>query len=138
MRTSVIQTLSGWFPGMIATYAYKQLTNPQVKKLRAREEEVLNRSKRETLKFEGFDIQLYQWGSGKEKVLLVHGWEGQAGNFADLVEVLLKKDYTVYAFDGPSHGYSSRGKTSLFEFTSLVSVLIRKPIARAFQNTPYI
>ena len=38
----------------------------------------------------------------------------------------MKKNYKVYAFDGPSHGYSSKGKTSLFEFTELVAVLIRK------------
>ncbi len=126
MNTAVIRTLSGWFPGLIASYAYKQLTNPQVKKLRAREEEVLDKSEKDVMEFQGFDIQLYKWGSGKEKVMLIHGWEGQAGNFADLVEELLKGDYTIYAFDGPSHGYSTKGKTSLFEFTELVSVLIRR------------
>ncbi|NJK83035.1 MAG: alpha/beta hydrolase [Saprospiraceae bacterium] len=59
-------------------------------------------------------------------MLLIHGWEGQAGNFADLVQKLLEQDYTVYAFDAPSHGFSSKGKTSLFEFTELVGILIQK------------
>ncbi len=58
--------------------------------------------------------------------MLIHGWGGQAGNFSDLIEKLLANNYTVLAFDGPSHGFSSRGKTSLFEFTELVGVLIRK------------
>jgi len=57
---------------------------------------------------------------------LIHGWEGQAGNFSDLIHILLKQNYTVYAFDGPSHGYSSVGETSLLEFSALVGVLIKK------------
>ena len=32
----------------------------------------------------------------------------------------------MHAFDAPSHGFSSKGKTSLFEFTELVGVLIRR------------
>jgi pimeloyl-ACP methyl ester carboxylesterase len=73
-----------------------------------------------------FEIQLYKWEGGDKKVLLIHGWEGQAGNFSDMVEELLRYGYSVYAFDAPSHGFSSRGKTSLFEFTTLVGILIRR------------
>lgn len=65
-------------------------------------------------------------GARIKKILLIHGWEGQAGNFADLVEQLLEEDYCIYAFDGPSHGYSSTGKTNMFEFTELVRTLIKK------------
>lgn len=126
MKRKVIGTLSKRFPKLVVSFAYKQLTNPQVKKLRAHETEVLNQAKKERLAFKGFDIKLYTWGTGPKSVLLIHGWEGQAGNFADLVQRLLKANYKVYAFDGPSHGYSSKGKTSLFEFTELVGVLIRK------------
>lgn len=110
----------------MVSFAYKQLTNPQVKKLRENEALVLDQARKESFSFKDFDIKLYEWGEGKKKILLIHGWEGQAGNFADLIQELLKEDYKIYAFDGPSHGYSSRGKTSLFEFTELVSILIRK------------
>ena len=113
-------------PGLVVSFAYKQLTNPQVKKLRERETVVLKRAHTESIEFKGFDIKWYRWGKGEKRILLIHGWEGQAGNFADLVERLLEANYTVYAFDGPSHGYSSRGKTSLFEFTELVAVMIKK------------
>ena len=78
------------------------------------------------MSFNGFDIALYEWKGGDDAVLLVHGWEGQAGNFTDLVERLREKNYTIIAFDGPSHGFSSGGKTSLFEFTELVSELLAR------------
>ncbi|MEM9329389.1 MAG: alpha/beta hydrolase [Bacteroidota bacterium] len=126
MHHSLVGTLSKLFPRLTASFAYRQLTSPQVRKLRPNEEDTLNKSEQEDFKFGTFKIKLYRWGGGEKTVLLIHGWEGQAGNFADLVEKLLEENYTVYAFDGPSHGYSSNGKTSLFEFTELVAVLIRR------------
>lgn len=126
MKKTLVKILSTLLPNQVAKFAYKQLTNPQIKKLRPHEQEVLDKSQKEILKFRDFDIQLYTWLGGHETVLLIHGWEGQAGNFADLIEKLGEQNYTVYAFDAPSHGMSSKGKTSLFEFTELVGVLIRK------------
>jgi len=124
MRKALAKIASDLLPNLIVSYTYQQLTNPQVRKLREHELEVLAQSNKETYPFKGFDIQL--WKGGEQKILLIHGWEGQAGNFSDLIEALLAKGYTVYAFDAPSHGFSSKGKTSLFEFTELVGVLIRK------------
>lgn len=126
MKKQLIKTASTIFPKLITSFAYNQLTNPQVHKLRENELKTLDKADKEVLPFKGFDIQLYTWKGGSKKIMLVHGWEGQAGNFSDIIEELLLNDYTVYAFDGPSHGFSSKGKTSLFEFTELVGVLIKR------------
>ncbi|MGD1946139.1 MAG: alpha/beta fold hydrolase [Croceivirga sp.] len=126
MNKILIKIASTLFPKRIAAYAYKQLTNPQVRKLRQNELATLHKAEKETYPFKGFDIQLYHWRGSEKKIFLIHGWEGQAGNFSDLIEELLLNDYTIYAFDGPSHGYSSKGRTSLFEFTELVGVLIER------------
>lgn len=126
MLKTFLHVFSSLFPGLFERIAYAKLTNPQVKKLRAHEQDCISRAYREVYKFRDFDIQTYRWGSGPNSVLLIHGWEGQAGNFADLIEKLTDSGYTVFAFDGPSHGASSQGKTSLFEFTVLVGEMIRK------------
>jgi pimeloyl-ACP methyl ester carboxylesterase len=126
MKKALVNFISKILPNLVVSFAYNQLTNPQVKKLRANELVTLDTSEKEILKFAGFDIQLYTWKGGEDAVLLIHGWEGQAGNFSDVIEALLKKNFTVYAFDGPSHGFSSKGETSLFEFTELVGIIIRK------------
>lgn len=126
MNKSIIKMLSSLFPNQVVAFAYHQLTNPQVKKLRPYEMDVLDKSQKEILKFQGIAIQLYTWHGGSDTVLLVHGWEGQAGNFADLIQKLIAQNYTVYAFDAPSHGFSGKGKTSLFDFIALVEVLIIK------------
>ncbi|MEM1000177.1 MAG: alpha/beta hydrolase [Bacteroidota bacterium] len=126
MNRSLIAGLSRIAPNLVVSLAYRQVTDPQIRKLRPHEDLTLDKARKSWLDFQGFRIRLYEWGEGDKEVLLVHGWEGQAGNFADLVECLLAAGYKIYAFDGPSHGYSSRGKTSQFAFTDLVAELIRK------------
>lgn len=126
VKKKIVRIASTVFPKAVASFAYNQLINPQVRKLREHELATLDKATKEIFPFEGFDIRLYAWGSGDTKVLLIHGWEGQAGNFSDLIEELVLNDFAVYSFDAPSHGFSSKGKTSLFEFSDLVGVLIRK------------
>lgn len=126
MNKTGLKIISTFFPGYAASLAYRKLNNPQIKKIRPHELAVLDKADKETIKFKGFDIQCYTWKRGDNKVLLIHGWEGQAGNFADLIEKLLENNYTVYAFDAPAHGFSSKGKTSLYQFTELVGLLIKK------------
>lgn len=68
----------------------------------------------------------YVWGtSGKPKALLIHGWEGRAGNFGAIVNLLESLNYQVFAFDGPAHGASERKVTSMFDYTRYIEARIR-------------
>ncbi len=112
-------------PSLVAKKSYQILTNPQIKKLREHELEFLDKAEKEKISFGEFSIQTYKWGSPEhEKILLIHGWEGQAGNFVDIIKELLQNEYYVISFDAPSHGFSSKGTTSLFEFSDLVGKMI--------------
>ncbi|PQJ78878.1 alpha/beta fold hydrolase [Polaribacter porphyrae] len=126
MKKILIKLASAIFPNFVASFAYNKLTNPQIRKLRENELQTLDKAEKEDFIFKDFTIKLYNWKGGAKKILLIHGWEGQAGNFSDLIERLIKERYTIYSFDAPSHGSSSKGNTSLFEFTELVGVLIKK------------
>lgn len=60
-------------------------------------------------KFKGEDIpeiNLYKWGNGSKKILLVHGWSSHTFRWIKYIIELQKLDYTIYAFDGPAHGHS--------------------------------
>ena len=74
MKKQIIGTLSNLFPSMFAEFAYRQLTNPQIKKLRENELAVLAAAKQETIPFKGFAIKTYCWEGGSKNVLLIHGW----------------------------------------------------------------
>ena len=126
MANPLIKLASVLAPNAVVNFAYKQLTNPQVHKLRPHEQVVLDKAEQERVTIGSMEIQTYTWRGGNNPVLLVHGWEGQAGNFADLVEALLERGYTVHAFDAPSHGYSSKGPTSLFEFGDTVVAMMQR------------
>ena len=128
MKKRLIFLASSLFPSLFARIAYEKLTHPQVHKLRDHELTTLDKANQGELDYSGFKIKTYAWNESgsKEALLLIHGWEGQAGNFSDLVEELIKADYRIYSFDGPSHGFSSKGSTSLFEFIELVNVFIEK------------
>ena len=126
MKKKDLWVVARLFPSIFVRKAYQYLTTPMRYKIRPHEIAVLEKATQESVRFNNFDIQLYSWGTGSTTVLLVHGWEGHAGNFADLIPYLLEKNFKVIAFDGPSHGASSKGSTSSFEFTDLVTALVKK------------
>lgn len=122
----IINLASFVFPNIMTKIAYQKLSNPQVMKLREYEIECLNTAIKKTININNHQIQTYTWKGGEESVLLVHGWEGQAGNFTDLIYRLQEENFTIYAFDAPSHGFSSKQDTSIFDFTDSVIYIIKK------------
>ena len=59
-------------------------------------------------RFDAYEVIGYRWNAGgKKTVLILHGFESSAINFAPYIEPLVKKGYTVLAFDAPAHGHSS-------------------------------
>lgn len=60
----------------------------------------------------GEGITVYSAGTGP-RVLLVHGWEGNAGDFARMAASLRAMGYGVVSFDHPAHGKSSGRRTTL-------------------------
>ncbi|QOD59491.1 alpha/beta hydrolase [Polaribacter haliotis] len=90
------------------------------------EERILAKSERLFVKYLDFTLIGYSWGKkGNPIALLIHGWEGQAGNFGALVSILLEKHYHVVAYDGPSHGNNRRKSTNMFEYADFISTRIK-------------
>ena len=126
MRKLLVHALSSVFVDTFTNIAYHKLTNPQINKLRENELTTLKKAEQQDFLFKDFKIKTYIWDNEMDPILLIHGWEGQAGNFSDLIEKLVRRGHKVIAFDGPSHGFSSKGNTSLFEFMDLTAALIKK------------
>ena len=117
----IIKFLQFFSSTLVSRIAYKFMSIPRIRKLRESEEKILNESVMETIPYNDFKIQQYEWGKENNKTaLLIHGWEGQAGNFAALIKILVDNGYHVVAFDAPSHGRSSIGKTNMFEFSNFL------------------
>lgn len=125
LKRKLVWFASNLFPETFTNIAFDKLTNPQLVKLRDSEKEVLDLAQQSDIDFNDFRIRTYHWPGEGEAVLLVHGWEGQAGNFSDLIQKLIAKGFSVHAFDAPAHGYSSQGPTSPIEFSELVAKLLQ-------------
>ncbi len=124
MVSLYFRTLDKIAPSLVAKKIFQLMSKPRIKKKRDFEEAVLEQAEQETIRFQGFDIQTYQWGNPEHKVALcIHGWEGQAGNFGGMVEPLLAQGYQVIAFDAPSHGRSSNGEMNMFDIVDLAEQL---------------
>lgn len=59
-------------------------------------------------------------------MLLTHGWNGNAGQMAYLVEALVDQGFHVTAFDAPGHGRSSGSSTDILEISGFIAQLLHE------------
>jgi pimeloyl-ACP methyl ester carboxylesterase len=71
--------------------------------------DMVNAAEHSTLMHDGLKVQCYRWkpeGKMRGRMLLCHGWEGYALNFALLIQKARQVGYKVHAFDHLAHGRS--------------------------------
>jgi pimeloyl-ACP methyl ester carboxylesterase len=71
------------------------------------------------LSFRDGSLSVSEWGRGPA-VLLVHGWNGHAGQLSALVAPLVAAGRRVVVFDQPAHGRSSGQRATLIDFAGAV------------------
>ena len=110
-------TLSIIAPFKSAKQAFYLFCFPFKTKLKPKQQEFLNTSKKFTLKVETDDVQYYQWGKGQEKIVFVHGWQSHSYRWKSFIEQFDKDKFTLLAFDAPGHGNSESkiGNVPLYE-----------------------
>lgn len=68
-------------------------------------------SKLNYFELDGKQVAFFDWGGNGKLILLVHGWNGQVGNFSRIIPDLLKHGFHVIGLDLPGHG-TSEGRYS--------------------------
>ena len=88
-----------------------------------REEEFISKSVRSTMGMSQLevDIEIYRMEAEGERVLLVHGWNGRAGQFHAIAQSCHDAGLDVTALDLPGHGRSDDRHTALPEFVDAIS-----------------
>lgn len=82
--------------------------------------EILDRASVEVEVVDGDKVVHYVWGDGERRVLLVHGWAGNAGHLAVLADALVAEGFTVVAVDLPGHGESEGKESSVIHFAKAI------------------
>lgn len=79
------------------------------------------------------DIDCYELGDPNGKlVLLIHGWDSNAGSLAGVAQHIADKGYHVVAVNLPAHGFSKLTKTNLKYCREVFHAVIEyiKPVER--------
>ena len=84
------------------------------------EHNIIDTSRRETISIDNEKVALYIWGNGKQKILLLPGWNSRASHFRNYIEQLSNLGYRVIGLDPVGHGHSSGKWTSLKQYLSTI------------------
>ena len=72
------------------------------------------------------ELTAWDWGEGARTVLLVHGWNGHAGQMTGFVAPLVRAGFHVVAFDQPAHGQSAGKRATVLLFEQAVLAVARR------------
>ncbi len=86
---------------------FQTFCNPFKQPLKDYQLAFLKSAEQFTVPSENNIIQVYKWGRGSKKVLLLHGWASHSFRWKAYIEALQQLEYEVYAFDAPGHGLST-------------------------------
>jgi pimeloyl-ACP methyl ester carboxylesterase len=103
-------------PGLGARLAERIFLSPKRYAIPQAEAAFLATGHRSEIDSYGRRISVWTWGDGPT-VILLHGWEGRAGQMIPFVQPLLDAGFSVIAYDAPAHGGSEGRVTSMVDFT---------------------
>ncbi|MFB9055781.1 alpha/beta fold hydrolase [Mariniflexile ostreae] len=89
-----------------AKIALKLFSVPRKGQITPEQSLFLKSGSTEVLFYKNNSIMTYRWAGHKSTVLLVHGWESNAGRWMDIILGLQKKGFNIIALDAPAHGKS--------------------------------
>ncbi|WP_438853495.1 alpha/beta fold hydrolase [Agromyces sp. M3QZ16-3] len=78
---------------------------------------------RSSIRVRGRDLATYEWGSGPDTILLVHGWRGRASQFAPIVRELRAEGFRLLAFEAPANGDSPGRRTDIRDWLAAIEAL---------------
>ncbi|MGX1885222.1 alpha/beta hydrolase [Streptomyces sp. NPDC055287] len=81
---------------------------------------ILEQAAKEVEVVDGGKVVHYLWGEGERRILLVHGWAGNAGHLTVLADALARAGCAVVVADLPGHGESEGAESSVIHFAKAV------------------
>ncbi len=114
------------FPKRAAKIAYRLFSTPRLRARHKTSDEILETARIFEFLYGQHVLKGYEWGSGEQSILLVHGWESRGTALRAFVPTLVAQGYRVVAFDGPAHGDSAGKQTNLIHFAGAVRAALRQ------------
>lgn len=110
------RTMSVIAPSIAARSGFKAFQKVRIKNIRQREKAFYERARQFEIPHDKENLLAYEIGDPKGAlVILVHGWESNAGSMSKLAEKLEKEGKRVVLFDLPGHAFYELEYTNLLE-----------------------
>jgi pimeloyl-ACP methyl ester carboxylesterase len=106
----------------VAIYAAKLFTTPIKHKLPKREIKMDKDSEQQMISVPVIhkQVNVYKYGNGSKKILLVHGWSGRGTQLCKIADEMIKLGYAIVSFDAPAHGKSPGNSTIMVDFIASI------------------
>jgi pimeloyl-ACP methyl ester carboxylesterase len=112
------------FPGAAALLAMPLFMRVGARlPVRPSDRAVHDSARRSTLRVRGRDVVAYEWGTGPDTILLVHGWRGRASQFGPIVRELRAEGFRLVAFDAPANGESPGRGADIRDWLAAIEAL---------------
>ena len=108
------KTFSRFAPELVGKQAFNLFQKTREKSIRPNENRFYNMSRHFKVSHHIEEIDCYEMGSpDNPMVLLVHGWDSNAGSMGGIAFELVEQGYFVVAFNLPAHGFSKLKKANI-------------------------
>lgn len=113
-------------PGLFARWGMRLWGKTHRPNWRQWEHNIIRTARRESVNVDSENVALYFWGSGRQKILLLPGWNSRASHFRNYIEQLSSLGYQVIGLDPVGHGHSSGKWASLRQYLSAIEMISKQ------------
>lgn len=113
-------------PGLVAAWAWGLWRKTRRFPVKPRERQWLDSAQRPPFRYLDKPLAVYVWGTSGPTVMLVHGWNGHAGQMGAFAAPLVQAGCRVVAFDAPGHGASPGRHTDIYAYTGAIDALAER------------
>lgn len=120
-----IEWMTYFFPSYGGKIGFRMFCYPMRGKWQPYYQAFLDTAQQSVLKHKGTKVQVYQWGHGPKKVLLLHGWQSHSFRWKNYIPAFPAEEYTCYALDAPGHGLSGGSFLSVPLYSEVVEKFLQ-------------
>lgn len=122
----IFNSLSPLIPGIMGKIAYSYFIRAPKLEVKPHHLEFFKSAEWIDLYLNEKKVQVYKWGEGEKKILLLHGWASNSFWWRHHIRTLSLAGFTVYAMDAPANGMSEGNSLNLKMYTDAVKLLFEK------------
>ena len=131
MKRIVVKLIGLWLnilalasPSSAGRKGFYLFCTPRRVSLKDHQRNFLDSAEKSSFECEGTTIQVYRWGTGKKKILFLHGWQSHSVRWKNYIESFSKEEFTMYALDAPGHGLSGGTYLNLPIYSNVVECFL--------------